>query len=114
MLRTYDEGRPLHRISYPVQAIRLGRDFTVLALGGEVVVEYALRAKKEFPKENLAVAGYSNEVACYIPSLAVMKGGGYEPEFSQIYYGYPGPFTDDIEETIFTAIHKVMARVGAQ
>jgi hypothetical protein len=53
-------------------------------------------------------------VACYIPSLAVMKGGGYEPDFSQIYYGYPGPFTDDIEETIFTAIHKVMARVGAK
>lgn len=114
MLRTYDEGHPLRRISYPVQAIRMGKDFTLLALGGEVVVEYALRGKKEFPRENLVVAGYSNEVACYIPSLAVMKGGGYEPEFSQIYYGYPGPFTDDIEETIFTAIHKVMARVGAK
>jgi neutral ceramidase len=114
MLRGYDEGHPLRRISYPVQAIRLGKDFTVLALGGEVVVEYALRGKKEFPGENLVVAGYSNEVACYIPSLAVMKGGGYEPEFSQIYYGYPGPFTDDIEETVFTAIHKVMARVGAK
>ena len=114
MLRGYDEGHPLRRISYPVQAIRLGKDFTVLALGGEVVVEYALRGKKEFPRENLVVAGYSNEVACYIPSLAVMKGGGYEPEFSQIYYGYPGPFSDDIEETVFTAIHKVMARVGAK
>jgi len=114
MLRTYDEGRPLRKISYPVQAIRLGKDYTVLALGGEVVVEYALRAKREFPQENLVVAGYSNEVASYIPSLAVLRGGGYEPDFSQIYYGYPGPFTDDIEETIFAAIHKVMARVGVK
>ena len=114
MLRAYDEGRPLRKISYPVQAIRLGKDYTVLALGGEVVVEYALRAKREFPKENLVVAGYSNEVAGYIPSLAVLRGGGYEPELSQIHNGYPGPFTDDIEETVFEAIHKVLARVGVK
>ena len=86
-----------------MQAIRLGKDYTLVALGGEVVVEYALRAKKEFPRENLVVAGYSNEVSSYIPSSAVMKGGGYEPDFSQIYYGYPGPFTDDVEETVFAA-----------
>jgi hypothetical protein len=114
MLRAYDEGRPMRKVAYPVQAIRLGKDFTLVALGGEVVVEYALRAKKEFPKENLTVAGYSGDVSSYVPSAAVMKGGGYEPEFSQIYYGYPGPFTDDIEETVFAAIHKVMARVGAK
>jgi len=114
MLRAYDEGRPMHKVSYPVQAIRFGKDYTLVALGGEVVVEYALRAKKEFSRENLVVAGYSNEVSSYIPSSAVMKGGGYEPDFSQIYYGYPGPFSDDIEETVFAAIHKVMARVGAK
>jgi neutral ceramidase len=114
MLRAYDEGHPPRRMAYPVQAIRFGKDFTVLALGGEVVVGYALRAKKEFAKENLVVAGYSNEVACYIPTLEVVKGGGYEPDFSMIYYGQPGPFADDVEETIFTAIHKVMTRVGAK
>jgi hypothetical protein len=114
MLRAYDEGRPPRKMSYPVQAIRLGKGYTVLGLGGEVVVGYALRAKKEFPKENLVVAGYSGDVAGYIPTLEVLKGGGYEPELSHVYYGNPGPFTDEVEETIFTAIHQVMARVGVK
>lgn len=114
MLRAYDEGRPMRKVAYPVQAIRFGKDFTLVTLGGEVVVEYALRAKKEFPKENLVVAGYTGDVSSYVPSTAVLKGGGYEPDFSTVFYGYPGPFTDDVEETIFTAIHQVLARVGVK
>ncbi len=114
MLRAYDEGRPMRKVAYPVQAIRFGKDFTLVTLGGEVVVEYALRAKKEFPKENLVVAGYTGDVSSYVPSTAVLKGGGYEPDFSMVFYGYPGPFTDDVEETIFTAIHQVLARVGVK
>ncbi len=47
MLRAYDERRPIRRTPYPVQAIRLGKGLTLLALGGEVVVDYALRTKKE-------------------------------------------------------------------
>ena len=31
-----------------MQAIRFGKDLTLLALGGEVVVDYALRAKREY------------------------------------------------------------------
>jgi hypothetical protein len=112
MLRAYDEGRPVRRVSYPVQAIRLGKDYTLVALGGEVAVDYALRAKREYPKENLVVAGYSNEVMCYIPSLRVLKEGGYEADDSMIYYGQPGPLAEDVEDLVFDAIHKVMKRVG--
>ena len=48
MLATYDQGRPIRRYSYPVQAIAFGKDLTLVALGGEVVVDYALRIKKEY------------------------------------------------------------------
>ena len=112
MLKAYDDGRPVRRTQYPVQAIRFNRDLTLVALGGEVVVDYALRIKKEFPGENTVIAGYSNDVMCYIPSLRVLKEGGYEANDSMIYYGQPGPFAEDVEETVMKTVHSVMKRVG--
>ncbi len=112
MIKAYDEGRPIRRTAYPVQAIRFGKSLTLVTLGGEVVVDYVLRTKREYPKENLIVAGYTNDVMCYIPSARVLKEGGYEASDSMIYYGQPGPFTKDVEETVFGAIYTVMDRVG--
>ena len=112
MLKRYDEGDPVRETPYPVQAIAFGKSLTILALGGEVVVDYDLRAKKEYAGRNLIVAGYSNDVMCYIPSLRVLKEGGYEASDSMIYYGQPGPFAEDVEDRIFDAIHRVMSRVS--
>jgi neutral ceramidase len=113
MLRHYDAGTPIRRTPYPVQAIRLGNQVTLLALGGEVVIDYALRAKREYGgKQHLIVAGYSNDVMCYIPSLRVLKEGGYEAVTSMIYYGQPGPFNEQVEELVFDAVRDVMARIG--
>lgn len=114
MLAAYDAGSPVRNTPYPVHALRFGKDMTILALGGEVVVDYALRAKREFPKERLVVAGYSNDVMCYIPSLRVLKEGGYEADSSMIYYGMPGPFSEDVEDSIFSSIRAVLKRVGAK
>jgi hypothetical protein len=110
MLETYDRGRPVRRYPYPVQAVALGDQITLVALGGEVVVDYALRIKKEFGSEGMIVAGYSNDVMAYVPSLRVLKEGGYEPVDSTTYYGVPGPWAEDVEERIFTAIGQVMKR----
>jgi hypothetical protein len=113
MIKSYDDGLPVRRTPYPVQAIRFNKDLTLLALGGEVVVDYNLRAKREYgDTEHLIVAGYSNDVMCYIPSLRILKEGGYEAVDSMIYYGQPGPFNDQVEELVFDAIHSVMERVG--
>ncbi|MBM3738993.1 MAG: hypothetical protein FJW39_24730 [Acidobacteria bacterium] len=113
-LSKYDAGHPVRTLAYPVQAIRFDRGPALLALGGEVVIDYSNRARKEFPKEKLVVAGYSNDVMCYIPSKRVLKEGGYEADFSMIYYGQPGPFAEDVEERVFTGIRSVMKRVGAK
>jgi len=114
MLEAYDKGRPIRQVSYPVQVIRFGNDLTLLALGGEVVVDYQLRAKREFPNENLMVIGYANDVMCYIPSLRVLREGGYEVDRSMVYYGQPGPFAETVEEKVFAAIRHVMAKAGAR
>jgi hypothetical protein len=112
MLAAYDTGQPVRQTPYPVQAIRLGSDLTVLALAGEPVVDYALRLKRELPSENLIVAGYCNDVMCYIPSRRVLREGGYEAVENTIYYGQPGPFTDDVEDEVVAAVRRVAEAVG--
>jgi hypothetical protein len=92
-----------------VQVIRFSRDLTLLALGGEVVVDYALRAKREFSRDNMIVAGYCNDVMAYLPSQRVLNEGGYEAVDNMIYYGLPGPFAENVEETVFRVIYQVMA-----
>jgi hypothetical protein len=112
MLAAYDAGQPVRETPYPVQAVRLGDSLTLLALGGEVVVDYALRAKRELAGEDLVVAGYCHDVMSYIPSRRVLQEGGYEAVDSMIYYGQPGPFTETVEETVFAALRRVAERVG--
>lgn len=112
MLKLYDERRPIRSIPYPVQTLRFGKTLTLVALGGEVVVDYDLRIKKEFPGEHIIVAGYSNDVMCYIPSLRILKEGGYEAVDSMIYYGQPGPFDEHVEEAVMDGVYDAMKRVG--
>jgi hypothetical protein len=114
MLAAYDARKERRTVTYPVQAVRIGNSVTLLALGGEVVIDYQIRAKKEFSGERLIVAGYSNDVMCYIPSKRVLLEGGYEADTSMIYYGMPGPFAGDVEDIVFDAIHRAMARVGVK
>ncbi len=111
MLDAYDQGNPTRTLSYPLQVVRFSEGLTFLAMGGEVVVDYSLRAKREFPKEDLVVAGYCNDVSCYIPSLRVLREGGYEPDISMIYYGQPGPFAENVEEVIFQNIRDLFMQV---
>ena len=103
---------PVHETAYPVQAIRFGKDLTLLALGGEAVVDYDLRAKREYAGEALIVAAYSNSVMCYIPSERVLREGGYEAADNMVYYGQPGPFAAGVEARVWDAIDRVMREVG--
>lgn len=79
---------------YPVQVIQFGNDLTMVALGTEVVVDYALRIKQELYEEDgpaIWVAGYSNVYSGYIPSKRVLLEGGYEAS---------RPYKPDVEERI--------------
>ncbi len=114
MLAAYDTGAPARPMPFQAQAIRFGDDLTLLAMSGEVVVGYALRTKREFPRENLVVAGYCNDVSSYIPTLRILREGGYEPDTSMIYYGHPGLFSEDIEEQVCAALHRVLQAAGAK
>jgi neutral ceramidase len=98
----------------PLQAWQFGRDLTLVAMGGEVLSDYALRLKREFDGRRLWVTGYSNDVFAYIPSLRVLKEGGYEGADAMLYYMQPGPWAPPVEETIVTKVHELIERVRIQ
>jgi neutral ceramidase len=96
----------------PVQVWRLGPGLTLVALGGEVVVDYALRLRREYPAGPLWAAGYSNDVFGYLPSERVRREGGYEGADAMIYYARPAPFAEGVEESVFAEVRRLMSRVG--
>ena len=112
MLKILDrEGRLPVEYPYAAQVWQFGDDLTLVALAGEVVVDYALRLKRELGAGKLWVAGYSNDVFAYIPSRRVLEEGGYEASGAMIYYLQPGPFTPAVEETIIRKVHELVRRV---
>ncbi|MGL4555474.1 MAG: neutral/alkaline non-lysosomal ceramidase N-terminal domain-containing protein [Gemmataceae bacterium] len=92
---------------YPVQVWKLG-GVTWVALGGEVVVDYSLRLKKEMGP-GVWVAGYANDVMAYVGSGRILKEGGYEADSSVVYYGLPARWSATIEDKIVDAV-KALAK----
>ena len=95
---------------YPVQLWQLGGQ-TLVALGGEVVVKYAIEIKKILGPETF-VMGYANDVMAYIPSEVILEEGGYEGATSQRVYGLPGPWLPGLESTILAEVSRLSREMG--
>ena len=114
MLQQLDrDGRLPASHRWQAQAWKIGPDFTLLALGGEVVADYALRFKRQYGFRNLWVAGYSNDVFAYIPSRRVWQEGGYEGESSMVPYGLPARFQESVEDLVVGAVDELMKAVSS-
>ena len=107
------DGKLPARYPYPVQVWQFGAGPRMIILGGEVVADYSLRLKKQFGWEDTWVAGYSNDVFAYIPSLRVLKEGGYEGGDAMLGDGFPAPFGAAVEEVIVEKISEMVQRLGA-
>jgi hypothetical protein len=92
---------------YPVQVTRLGDQLTWVTLGGEVVVDYSLRLKKEIADPIVWVSGYSNDVMAYIPSLRVWKEGGYEGGDAMKWGSHPTRWSEHTEDHIIATVHEL-------
>jgi hypothetical protein len=89
---------------YPVQVIKLGNDLTFITLGSEVVVDYSLRFKREFAgAAGVWVAGYSNDYTGYVPSLRVLKEGGYEAAAG---------WAESVEDRIASKVHELYKKLS--
>ncbi|HEY8505994.1 MAG TPA: hypothetical protein VIL46_15520, partial [Gemmataceae bacterium] len=98
---------------YPVQVWKLGDQVVWVSLGGEVVVDYALRLKKELQGPYAVwVTAYANDVMAYIGSARVIREGGYEGDTSMVYYGMPGKWDTSVEEKIISKVHELVKAVN--
>jgi neutral ceramidase len=112
MLNLIENGAVLpYSYPYPVQAWQLGKELLIIGTGGETVVDYSIRFRKEFGPGTW-VSGYTNDMVAYIPSRRVWEEGGYEggPHLDE--YGRPAwKWRGDIEDRIKGAVLQVVTAV---
>ncbi|MEX2566943.1 MAG: neutral/alkaline non-lysosomal ceramidase N-terminal domain-containing protein [Cyclobacteriaceae bacterium] len=97
-----DKGSRTGTYPYPIQVWRIGEQ-NLIALGGEVVVDYGIQLKKIFGQD-LFVMAYANAVMGYVPSLRVLKEGGYEGTKALNSNDGPSIWKPDIETLIIKEV----------
>ena len=105
-------GSTPDRVKYPIQVWRFGPDFTFIALTGETVVDYSLKFKAAYGWNNTWVCGYNNDLLSYVPSLRVLKEGGYEGVTGMFEYGHRAPYTETVEQQITTKVEELVKAVA--
>src|SRR5208337_3554454 len=114
LLRKIDEkGKLAPDYPYPVQAWGLD-DLRWVFLGGEATVDYALRIKRNAGSSHTWVSAYCNDVMAYIPSLRVLKEGGYEGGGAMLYYGLPSSWSGEVEEVIMAALARRIKAISPE
>jgi hypothetical protein len=79
MLRALEKKETLPTTySAPLAVWKFGGDLTLVALSGEVVVDYVRLLREHLRAERLRIAAYCNEVFGYLPSARILAEGGYE------------------------------------
>ena len=114
LIQSGERGEKFPPLPCPVQVVRFGRDLTLVAIGGEVVIDYAIRIKSELKGPAYVwVAGYTNNVFGYIASRRVLEEGGYEGGGANTrILVHPGTFTFDAEEKILAKVHDLIRRTN--
>jgi hypothetical protein len=102
------EGSLPQHYPYPVQVVRLGDDLTWVLLAGEVVIDYALRFKREIRDPLVWVSAYTNDVPTYIPSRRVWEEGGYEGGDAMKWGHHPASkWNGEVESHIADTVHEL-------
>jgi neutral ceramidase len=103
------EKLPTH-YSSPVAVWQFGKDLTLVAMSGEVVVDYVALLEKALGPNQLWLAAYCNDVFGYVPSARVLAEGGYETR--GLYAGGVGTFAPQTEEVLVQKTRELAARAG--
>ena len=119
MLKKFEQTPELPKaVQYPISVCVFGDDLAMVFLGGEVVVDYALILSGKLDWERLWVTAWTNDMPGYIPSRRVLAEGGYEADFSQVYYDQPTRYHSSVENVLVESIMKIVgpkfASIGKQ
>jgi hypothetical protein len=113
-IRQYEtRGALPGEVKYPVQVWSFGPELTFIALSGETVVDYSLKFKGAYGWNSTWVSGYNNDLLCYVPSLRVLREGGYEGITGMYEYGHRAPFTETVEEQISKTVDALVKTLEA-
>ena len=108
LLQKLEQGEKLKdTYPYPCEVWKMG-DQILMALGGELLIEYAIELKKVFGPD-IFVLGYSNDIMAYIPSETVLKEGGYEGTRSAI---FTAPWNLNIQSVILGEMIRLAEKAG--
>lgn len=97
------EFRPLS-----MQRLDLAKNYIIIAMGGEVCVDFGLYAKTLREDAYVVPLGYSNGLIGYISSARLFPEGGYEPDSSYQVYGLPAPFHPSIDGIIRSELDRLV------
>jgi neutral ceramidase len=111
MLKLQTSGNLPKTYPYPMQCWRVG-NLTWLTMGGEVVIDFSIKFKKQFGAR-LWVTSYCNDVMAYIPTLRVLTEGGYEGQSSMAVYGLPADrWKPNVEDLVSDAAKALVQDVS--
>jgi putative membrane-bound dehydrogenase-like protein len=96
------------KLPYPISVWTFADDLAMVFLGGEVVVDYALRLRELFDPSRLWVVAYTNDVPCYIPSARILREGGYEADSSMYFYARPQRLAPECEDYLVDTVQRLM------
>ncbi|MBI2924142.1 MAG: neutral/alkaline non-lysosomal ceramidase N-terminal domain-containing protein [Verrucomicrobia bacterium] len=97
MLASLERGEKLpSQYRSPVAVWQFGADLTLVALSGEVVVDYVPLIEQAIGPLQLWIAAYCNDVFGYLPSARVLKEGGYECRGLYTALGWFAPTAQDV------------------
>lgn len=102
------EGALPRTVDFPVTVWTFGEELAVVFLAGEVVVDYSVRLKRELDWSRLWINAWVDGVPGYIPSKRILEEGGYEADFSQIYYEKPSRYAPEVEDLLVGAIRELV------
>ena len=113
MLEKLNRGEELpSEYRCPVSVWQFGSDLTLVALSGEVVVDYVKLIEDALGPNRLWVAAYSHDVYGYLPSARVLREGGYETR--GLYSGGIGLFSPAAEAAMVQKIRELARQAGRE
>lgn len=90
-----------------VQTISIG-NWLLVGLSREVVTEYGINIKKQWPAKLISVAGYCNDVSSYLPAGWHIRAKVYEGYDSSFWYAQPDLFPENILEIVMEKVRSIV------
>jgi len=105
-----DGKKPPTEYATKIAVWQFGGDLTLVALPGEVVVDYVKLLEQSLGPQRLWVAAYCNDVFGYLPSSRVLQEGGYETR--GLYAGGIGFFSPRSQDVVVKTVKQLAEQVG--